>query len=271
MSPDALRFHALGGECALFAVGVAPARLEWGRRWVLARHARFSRFEPGSELSSLNRAAGRWTEVSDELEAMLRSALEAHTASGGLVHAGVLHAMLAIGYTRPLAAGPTAASAPPRPPPPLPEMLEVSAGRARLRPGTGLDLGGIAKGWLADRLASELGSNVLVNLAGDLFARGPGPAGRGWPVGMGGVTVMLRDRGAATSGTWRRRWRSRGRVLHHLIDPRSGGPAQTDLVEASAVAETACQAEVDAKAALLLGSRGAPGYLSSRAPAWSLR
>jgi len=270
---DELRFEALGSTCHLLGIGLEPGRLAMGCAWVMDRHARFSRFEPSSELSALNRSAGRWTAVSPELAGLLGAALEAHRVSGGLVHAGVLGSMLAIGYTRPLRLGPTAAApagAAAGPPPPLPEMLEVAEGRARLRAGTGIDLGGIAKGWLADRLATELGENCVVNLGGDLFARGAGPEGEGWPVGLGGRTLLLRDQGAATSGVRRRAWTWEGAELHHLIDPRTGRPAETDVAEASVVATNAAEAEVHAKAALLLGSAAAPAYLAGRALAWWL-
>ncbi len=210
--------------------------------------------------------------MSPELEGLLRAALDAHGVSGGLVDAGVLRPMLAIGYTRPLRLGPTgAALAEAAPVRPLPEVLEVEPGRAHLRPGAGIDLGGIAKGWLADRLAAELGENCLVNLGGDLFARGTGPEGEGWPVGLGRVTVLLRDHGAATSGTDRRAWRHGADRLHHLIDPRTGRPALSDLVEASVVAPRAAEAEVHAKTALLLGADRAPLYLAAHALAWWVR
>jgi thiamine biosynthesis lipoprotein len=265
---DEVRFEALGSECHLLGVGLPPGRLAWGTAWVADRHDRYSRFEAGSELSRMNAAAGGWADVSPELEALLRAALEAHRVSAGLVHAGVLASMLAIGYTRPLRLGPTAAAlAEAAPPPPLPDMLEVAPGRARLGAGTGIDLGGIAKGWLADRLAAELGGNCLVNLGGDLFARGPGPEGEGWPVKVGDTTLLLRDQGAATSGVRRRAWGADGR-LHHLIDPRTGRPATTDLHEVSVVAARAFDAEVHAKAALLLGSARAPLHLAVHALAW---
>ena len=271
MPLDEVRFEAMGVSCHLLGVGLERGRLSWATAWVAGMADRFSRFEPDSELSRLNASAGRWLDVSPELEAMLRAALDAHRVSGGLVDAGVLASMLAIGYTRPLRLGPTAvALAEAAPPPPLPEVLAVQPGRARLRPGAGVDLGGIAKGWLADRLAAELGANCLVNLGGDLFARGDGPEGEGWPVGMGGATVMLRDQGAATSGTRRRAWRDGDERVHHLIDPRTGRPSATDLREVSVVAPTAAAAEVHAKAALLLGSRLAPAHLAASALAWWL-
>ncbi|HEY4025357.1 MAG TPA: FAD:protein FMN transferase [Candidatus Dormibacteraeota bacterium] len=268
---DEVRFEALGTACHLLGVGLERGRLAWATAWVASRHERFSRFEPASELARFNASPGDWVKVSPELEGLLRASLEAYRLSGGLVHAGVLGSMLAIGYTRPLRLGPTPpALAGAVPPPPLPEMLEVAGGRARLRPGSGIDLGGVAKGWLADALAARMGDNCLVNLGGDLFARGPGPDGDGWPVAMGEVTLLLRDQGAATSGVRRRAWRQDGEPLHHLIDPRTGRPAVTDLAKVSVVAATGAAAEVHAKAALLLGSERAPVHLTAHALAWWL-
>jgi thiamine biosynthesis lipoprotein len=271
MALEEVRFEALGSSCHLLGVGLGRGRLSWAAAWVVEMHDRFSRFEPDSELSRFNARAGDWVEVSAELDGMLHAALEAYLLSGGLVHAGVLGSMLAIGYSRPLRFGPTQTElAGAEPPPPLPEMLQVEKGRARLRAGAGIDLGGIAKGWLADRLADELGENCLVNLGGDLFARGVGPAGDGWPVGLGGITVLLSDQGAATSGTWRRAWALGADRLHHLIDPRTGLPAVSDLAEVSVVAARAVDAEVHAKAALLLGSHRAPAYLAAHTHGWWL-
>lgn len=261
-------FEALGSRCELLSV--RPARLDDAVDWVRAMHDRLTRFEPGSELSRFNANAGRWVPVSETLGALLRESLRAYEISGGLVNVAVLPAMLAIGYTRDFAAGPTVLAAPRgSPPPPLPEALEVRGQRdARLALGAGIDLGGVAKGWLADRLAERLGENALVNLGGDLYARGGGPDGQGWPVGFGGRTVLLEDVGAATSGTHQRRW---GAGLHHLIDPRTGLPAESDLVEVSVITATAADAEILAKTALLLGAAKAHDFLQGRAQGWWLR
>lgn len=252
--PAAIQFEALGGTCELFAVGSAD--LTSARTWLYGMHDRLTRFSDSSELSRLNSAAGRWMTVSPELEALLRVSLDAYALSEGLVHIGVLPALLAAGYTRDFAAGPTPPTGAAVVAPPLPDMLAVSPGRARLRAGTAIDLGGIAKGWLADRAVERIGPNALANLAGDLRARGGGPAGEGWPVGFGTTTVLLRELGAATSGTGGRRW---GPTLHHLIDPRTGRPAQTDLETVSVLAPSGAIAEVLAKTALVLGrDAGAP-------------
>ena len=257
--PSELRFEALGGQCELFAAG--PGDLAAVRAWIHRMHDRLTRFSPESELSRLNRSAGGWTEVSPELHALLCRSLDAYEESGGLVHVGVLPALLAAGYTRDFATGQTAPSADAVLVPPLPEMLDLAAHRAKLRPGTAIDLGGIAKGWLADRAVERIGPNALANLAGDLRTRGPGPSGEGWPVGFGGTTVLLRDIGAATSGTDGRRW---GPRLHHLIDPRTGRPADTDLREVSVLAPTGAEAEVLAKTALLLGRSAGLRFLDER-------
>jgi thiamine biosynthesis lipoprotein len=98
------------------------------------------------------------------------------------------------------------------------------------------------------------------------MARGVGPQGEGWPVGLAGVTVMLRDQGAATSSVRRRRWGE----MHHLIDPRTGLPAATGLEEVSVVASSGFEAEVVAKTALLLGPEAALAYCAAHAMAWWL-
>jgi FAD:protein FMN transferase len=252
-------FEALGGECEIYAVGVPTARLAVGEAWVHEMHDRLTRFSPTSELSRFNASAGSWAAVSPLLESLLRECLRAHDVSGGLVNAAVLPAVLATGYTRTFSEGPTRVKASVVPPV-LPDVLDVRTGQARLRRGASIDLGGIAKGWLADRLAAELGANSLVNLCGDLFARGGGETGDGWPVGMGGKTVLLLEMGAATSGTQKRSWAP---DLHHLIDPRTGRPSRTDLNEASVIARTGADAEIFAKTALLLGSSKAEEYLTA--------
>jgi len=259
---EALRFEALGGECELYSLSAdRPSDLAGVRAWIHAMHDRLTRFAPDSELSRLNAAAGEWVAVSPELEALLRQSLTAYATSFGLVHAGVLPALLAAGYTRDFASGQTPATGDIVIPPPLPDMLEIGAGRARLAPGTAVDLGGIAKGWLADRAVERIGPNSLANFAGDLRSRGEGPEGAGWPVGFGPTTVLLNDTGAATSGTRGRRW---GERSHHLIDPRTGLPADSDLAEVSVIAPTGAEAEVLAKTALFLGREAGARFLDER-------
>jgi len=260
-------FEAMGTACSLFAIGIPESRLFDGEQWVQQLASRFTRFSADSELSRLNARAGEWVEVSTELEAVLRAAGRAYEMSAGLVNAAVLPSMLAAGYTRTFKAGATTVVlGRARPAPALPAVLHVRLGSARIEPGAGVDLGGIAKGWMADRLCEVIGPNVVVNLGGDLRAAGAGPRGHGWPVGVAGLTLLLRNQGAATSSVRRRKWGG----AHHLIDPRSGLPADTGLEEVSVVAAGGFEAEVVAKTALLLGPEVAPAYCAGHALAWWL-
>jgi len=267
MTIEQRNFRALGGDCELFGIGLREGATAEGEAWIHKMHDRLTRFSETSELSRFNASAGSWVPVSDELAALLRECLRAYDISDGLVHAATLEALLAAGYTRDFALGGTPTTPAPKPPRPLPELLEVRESEARLAKGATIDLGGIAKGWLADRLVERMGANCVANLCGDLMARGDGEAGEGWPVGFGDRTVLLKDMAAATSGTTKRSW---GEGLHHLIDPRTARPAVTDLREVSVIAQTATDAEIYAKVALLLGSIGAPKWLEGRALGWSL-
>lgn len=262
---EAHHFEALGTVCSLFGIGLPAGALSSGEQWVREVGGRLTRFAADSELSRLNASDGRWMTVSRELEAVLHEAMRAYESSGGLVNIAVLPSLMAIGYTRPLAIGATrVALESAEPSPVLPDVLEVQHGRARLRPGNGLDLGGIAKGWMADRLCEQLAGNLVANIGGDLRAVGPGPRGDGWPVGIGGATLTLHDKGAATSSVRKRRWDGG----HHLIDPRTGLPSRSGLEEVSVIAETGVRAEVVAKTALLLGPEVAPAFCAANALAW---
>src|SRR5712691_2894929 len=105
MAPEQWLFEALGGECEIYAFGLAAERLAEAESWVHEMHDRLTRFSPTSELSRFNQSAGAWVEVSPLLESLLRECLRAHNLSGGLVNAAVLPALLAAGYTRTFSEG----------------------------------------------------------------------------------------------------------------------------------------------------------------------
>jgi FAD:protein FMN transferase len=213
--------------------------------------ALLSRFRPDSELSALNRSGA--LDAGDDLAAVTRLAIDARERTNGRFDPTVHDALVAAGYDRTF--DEVAREGEARPPRACGGRIRVDGGRIELEPGFRLDLGGIAKGYAVDRACTLLGEAgpCLVNAGGDLAGRG-----RLWPVGVetgdGELTLGLEDGALATSGRDRRVWRRGGREAHHLIDPETGAPAAGDLVRVTVFADTAVEAEVQAKAIFL----GAP-------------
>jgi thiamine biosynthesis lipoprotein len=132
--------------------------------------------------------------------------------------------------------------------------VRVDGDRIELEPGVRVDLGGIGKGYAAERAAERLSTAgpCLVNAGGDIATRG----GR-WPIGVetatGTVTFELSGGALATSGRDRRTWQRGGRLMHHLIDPNTGAPAASDIIRVTVVAVDAVEAEVAATSLFLAG------------------
>ncbi|RIE00872.1 FAD:protein FMN transferase [Cohnella faecalis] len=158
-------------------------------------------------------------------------------------------------------------------------QLFPRAGLVRLRRGTRLDLGGIAKGWTVDRVSEGLiGRRIRagqLNAGGDLRVWSePGlPAWEieaalpdGFASNAPSFRFALRNGAAATSSTLRRQWATPGGNRHHLIDPRSGLPAASDTVQCTVVGTTAAEAEIAAKTVLLLGSEDGLRWLERTFP-----
>jgi FAD:protein FMN transferase len=144
-------------------------------------------------------------------------------------------------------------------------QLDPEARRILLPDGAQIDLGGIAKGWIAERAAQILGAYALacaVNAGGDIFMVGLPVGENTWQVTLEdprdperGLAVLQLDPGAvATSSISRRNWLQGGRPRHHIIDPRSGEPAETDWLSMTVVAPHATMAEVYAKSLLIAGT-----------------
>ena len=148
--------------------------------------------------------------------------------------------------------------------------MDPRLGTVRRPPGLRLDVGGIAKGVFADELAALLDGfdAYVLDCAGDLRVGGRAAIRR--PVHVSGpfgaerlLTLSLATGAVATSGISRRSWTGRdGRPGHHLLDPRTGEPVFTGIVQATALAPTAAQAEILAKAAILSGPERAAEWLT---------
>jgi FAD:protein FMN transferase len=217
----------------------------------------FSRFRPDSELSRLNEAGS--IEAGDDLRAVVELALDARERTAGRFDPTLHDAVVAAGYDRTFDELDEHAPAPPSPDSGAARTVVVRGRRIELGPGVRLDLGGIVKGYAADRCArmlSPLGP-CLVNAGGDLAVAGARP-GRPWPVAVdvpGGqaLTLALASGGLATSGRDRRRWRRQGEERHHLIDPATCRPAEGGPLMVTVAALSATEAEVAAKAIFLAG------------------
>jgi FAD:protein FMN transferase len=213
-----------------------------------------SRFRNDSELSRLNEA--RSLDVSQDLAEVVELAVAARARTGGRFDPTVHDAVVSAGYDRTFAELPADRTDAPTATARCGGAVRVDGLHVEVEPGFRLDLGGIGKGFAAERVAQLLALEgpCIVNAGGDIAVRGL-PSGEAyWPVGIEeGPTIGLADAGLATSGRDRRRWRRGGRELHHLIDPVTGEPATTDLVRVTAIGRNAVDAEVLAKVLLLGG------------------
>ncbi len=289
------------GEGAAERVAAARAALAAATEGLRALEARLTRFEPTSELSALNRTAGEWFSASETLFEVVRLACAARDLSDGLFDPTILGALEAAGYDRsfdeigqrelgPRPAAPTRRGG---------GRVDLDPARRaiRLERGVRLDLGGIAKGWIVDQIIDGPLSaypHALVSAGGDLRARGGPQPDQPWMVGIHDprpdalpapegqlpylAVVPLGSGALATSGALKRWWLVEGQRRHHLIDPRTGLPAEESsapaplaagddssaerILTATALAPFCWQADILAKLLLLV----APEERASLAP-----
>jgi thiamine biosynthesis lipoprotein len=214
-------------------------------------------------------------------------AVEGARSTGGLVEPGLLEDLESAGYDRTFKEVAARARARRR----LAPAKRAGAGaaialdaehRSILLPrNRRADLGGFAKGWTADQAARRLSrvAPALVEAGGDVAVSGPRRGGEPWLIPIsdprasvqatgpaGAILEMLHveSGGVATSGVDRRRWKQKDRWMHHIIDPRTGEPAETDVLTATVIGESASAAEIAAKAILILGTRKGLAWIQQR-------
>jgi FAD:protein FMN transferase len=290
----------------------AGTRLARVPTWFETWEASLSRFRSESELSELNRHPGQEIQVSSTLWRVYQVAVQAEEFSQGLVTARVWRAMIEAGYdqpfTPPLTPSIEKSSLGGEK---QPSYIEISSmqerqdafplgnspsvgGGGKLNtppsgkpslggaegehwinvPASGLDFGGVAKGWAAHQAAHKLRlyGPALVDAGGDIAVSGHQLDGSPWPIGIADphnpesnlTTIALYSGGVATSGIDYRRWQQGGKWKHHIIDPRSGLPAETDLLSVTVIAPTLMKAEVAAKVVLILGSSEGLAWLEKQ-------
>jgi FAD:protein FMN transferase len=271
-------FRAMNSDIVLAACGSDQAAIDHGflvaRQFISQSEQRFTRFTETSELAELNRSAGRWYQASSEMFEVLKEAYQLSIDTNGLFNPAVLPTLKRLGYNRSMEMIKSSGSED--------NPFEISKGQAvhdqnfrmiKLDPitnsiylpaGIQVDLGGIAKGWIAEQAAwqlAEYSNSCAVSAGGDMFLVNLPDKEPEWEVGLENplnpeedLAILHVHPGAvATSSTAKRQWRHNGKLQHHLIDPRTGEPATTEWLSVTVWAERAAEAEVYAKALLIAG------------------
>jgi thiamine biosynthesis lipoprotein len=275
-----LEFHAMG--CAMHGIvdrAREPESLAYLPEWVEVWVQILSRFRYDSELTRLNQIHDQPVPVSHTLWEVLQAARTAEKFTNGLVTPTLLDALVKAGYDRSFDVLPHQVTHKSIPrwvvPAPLNMMnVDAAAQTVILPSGMSLDFGGIAKGWCADQAVKRLQMDgpTLVNAGGDIAISGPRADGSEWQIAISNPfqsgeeigTIYLTACGVATSGKDRRRWTRDGILQHHVINPFTGQPAETDLLTVTVVAPTVMEAEAAAKAAFILGSRAGMAWIESQ-------
>ncbi len=219
--------------------------------------SKLSRTEEESEVSRLNAAGGQPVEVGPELAALLTAAEKYRADTHGAFDITVAPVVSAWGFTAGAFRVPAQEE--------LEALLERVDGSAvqvtedgaggysaALAPGQSVDLGGIAKGYAADQLVDLFREyqvpRAMAQLGGNVLAWGDRPDGTPWRVGVqdparpdeqnafAGI-LNLKNAFAVTSGGYQRYFEEGGKRYHHIIDPATGYPADSDLTSVTVVAD----------------------------------
>lgn len=293
MSEHDVVFDAMGSHVRLLigepgpGMAPAPAAAETARKFIVEFDKTLSRFKPESELCAFNADPRERVPASDLLRAAVGAGIAAAERSGGLVDPTLVGEIETAGYVASRAGVPGAPlgaaleEAPERRPAgPNParawQRFQVDERRGTIArpPGTRFDTGGAGKGLAADMVAEKLRgySRFIVDCGGDIRIGGADALLTPYEVfvehpltGERAFVLKLSSGAVATSGLNVRIWRDeRGRYSHHLLDPATGEPAWTGLIGATALGDTAVEAETLAKAALLSGPEGGREVLAER-------
>jgi len=231
---------------------------------------RFSRFKKISELSTFNDNHTKRQRVSESFFTLLEKSGEYHLWSDGLFNPTILPALEKEGYVKSKHEGFISSDALHANDSPILSLSNIEADRETLMidtHGARLDFGGIGKGYIIDQVVLFLRSqgyyNFFIDAGGDLYAGGRNQEKKYpyWAVDIENpkypdqslATLMLSDAAATTSGINRRHWINGINMKHHIIDPRTGRSAETDLVSVTVVAHETALADVLAKSILILG------------------
>lgn len=286
LAPWKACFTAMGCPCEVLVDTADPGL---GRRLAAAAEAearrveaKFSRYRADSVVSRLNASNGRPVAVDEETALLLDFAAECWRLSDGLfdVTTGVLRRAWRF---EPGAAPPSDRAVEEARALVGWDKAEWSGGALTLRPGMEVDLGGLGKEYAADRalalLRAESDEAVLVNVGGDIAARGPRRGGEPWLVGIeragtegeaSRVVGMTRG-GLTTSGDTKRCLEAGGRRYGHILDPRTGRPVEGAPRSVTVAAGSCTEAGFLSTAGMLMGRDAERWLAESGARFWTAR
>lgn len=262
-------WQALGVRCRVASTHAIDAGVV--EQSVAQWEQQLSRFRHDSDVMRLNRM--RRARVSATVHQVLLVARDIAEWSQGLVVPSLAQLMNDIGYDRSFnemalaQSADIAASV-------VPDWrgIQVQGRMVSLPAQVQLDVAGVAKGWMAQQLVTQLQSThpaVLVQLGGDVVVSAP--VGAPWCIAIDHpfaptpvVHIAMSEGAVMTSSVYHRRWLRAGRPVHHIVDPRSGLPAQSDVATATVIAADAAYAEAGAKVAVILGIHAGMEWLSAR-------
>ncbi len=242
-------------------------------QFIQASEDRFTRFHEESELSELNRSAGTPFKASADLFTVVSLAQKFFHQTRGLFDPSILPDLKRIGYDRSMDLLRQTGSKPMLETildgehPSFSEMeLDDARNMILLPTGMSIDLGGLAKGWIAEQAAlilADYSEACAVDAGGDMFLVGLPKGEEQWSVALEDplqpeltLTTLKVDPGAiATSSVAKRTWKQGEKLRHHLIDPRTREPAITDWLSMTVIAPHSYEAEVYAKALLIGGAK----------------
>ncbi len=280
-----IQFRAMGCQISAFldcTQSSARQILNQVPLWFEDWEQTFSRFRPQSELSLVNHQSGIPTAVSDDFWDVLEKSISMEVESNGLVTTLVLPAIQSIGYDQSFekltSSVYSAADYSGYPVGRLNDLIVDEKNHLIQLPlGGGLDFGGISKGWAAEQAVQRLTpfGPALVNAGGDIAINDFQYNGTPWLIGVVDPFHPEQDLlnfsvgmgGVATSGKDFRQWKQNGVMRHHIIDPRNGLPAKTDLMSVTIIAPEVIYAEMAAKIVMLLGSQDGITWLETESDA----
>lgn len=274
---------ALGSKTGISLVSDAPAPhidLLFAELWraIFLFERCFSRFLPGSELSLFNRNAGVKQYISPEFHDLLTAARDMARKTLGLYNPFVLPALQKAGYKNSRVPGheqdlvddhsnKSVVSA---------EKLEIGSDWARIPYGTALDFGGCGKGYLSDQMRQKLPDIIggyWFSFGGDIVAGGLDDRHQPWPIAIESADAQSKNIGSltvevpcsiATSGTTVHHGQTAGKTWHHIIDPHTNMPAETDVLLVTVCDSSALDADVLASCAVILGSKKGIQFLKEQ-------